>query len=162
MFERIKHMFIKEFIQLFRDPKMRSIIFMMPFMQLLVFSYAVTTDVKNIAIGLYDLDNSVYSRNLAAMFVESGYFEIREHVGSEADLQKLMDHSRVQAILRINKGFDGDLRSGKTVPLQILLDGTDSNTASIVMNYANKIVSRFSQGAQSPRRCRPRCRARAG
>lgn len=149
MLARIRQMFIKEFIQLFRDPKMRGIIFMMPFMQLLVFSYAVTTDVKNIAIGLYDLDNSVYSRRLAAMFVESGFFEVKEYITEDARTKALMDHSRVQAILQINKGFDGRLRGGKTAPVQLILDGTDSNTSSIVLNYANKIVSVFSQAIKA-------------
>ena len=58
MWERIKHMLIKEFIQIFRDPRMKGVIFLMPIIQLLVFGYAVTTDVKNVATLVHDLDNS--------------------------------------------------------------------------------------------------------
>ncbi len=66
MFERIRHMLIKEFIQVFRDPKMKGVIFLMPIIQVLVFGYAVTTDVKHVATAVYDLDNSVASRELPA------------------------------------------------------------------------------------------------
>ena len=59
MFERIKHMLIKEFIQVFRDPKMKGVIFLMPIVQLFVFGYAVSTDVKHIATAVYDLDNKI-------------------------------------------------------------------------------------------------------
>ena len=76
MIERIKHMLIKEFIQIFRDPRMKGVIFLMPIIQLLVFGYAVTTDVKHVATAVYDLDNSEVSRELVARFVKSGYFDI--------------------------------------------------------------------------------------
>ena len=75
MHERIKHMLIKEFIQIFRDPRMRGVIFLMPIIQLFVFGYAVTTDVKHIPTMVYDLDNSVASRELVSRFTRSGYFE---------------------------------------------------------------------------------------
>ena len=69
MWERIKHMLIKEFIQIFRDPRMKGVIFLMPIIQLLVFGYAVTTDVKNVATLVHDLDNSIASRELVSLFV---------------------------------------------------------------------------------------------
>ena len=78
MWERIKHMLIKEFIQIFRDPRMKGVIFLMPIIQLLVFGYAVTTDVKNVATLIHDLDNSVASRELVSRFVKSGYFSVVE------------------------------------------------------------------------------------
>jgi len=145
MFERIKHMLIKEFIQLFRDPKMKGVIFLMPIVQLLVFGYAVTTDVKHITTAVYDLDNSVASRDLLSRFTGSGYFDIVEYVADEEQASHLLDRSEVRAILRINKGFDGDLRAGKTARLQIILDGTDSNTAGIVLDYAGKITREYSR-----------------
>ncbi|MDP2106450.1 MAG: hypothetical protein Q8J76_10695 [Desulfobulbaceae bacterium] len=80
MFERIKHILIKEFIQVFRDPKMKGIIFMMPIIQVLVFGYAVTTDVRHIATVVQDSDNSVISRELISRFTGSGYFDVIEHV----------------------------------------------------------------------------------
>jgi ABC-2 type transport system permease protein len=145
MFERIKEMLIKEFIQIFRDPKMKGVIFMMPIIQVLVFGYAVTTDVKHIATAVYDLDNSRASRELVARFVESGYFDVIEYVDSDSRAAKLIDQSVVSTVLRINKGFENDLRGGRTARIQVIVDGSDSNTAGIVLSYSSAIALRFSQ-----------------
>jgi len=145
MIERIKHMLIKEFIQIFRDPRMKGVIFLMPIIQLLVFGYAVTTDVKHVATAVVDLDNSVASRELIARFVESGYFDIVAYAKNPDHVRELMDRGDVSAVLQMNKGFEDDLRAGRTTILQIIVDGTDSNTAGIVLNYSAKITGAFSQ-----------------
>lgn len=145
MFERIKHMLIKEFIQILRDPRMKGIIFLMPIIQLLVFGYAVTTDVRNVATAVYDLDNSALSRDLVARFAESGYFDLVTRVQSPAQVRRLLDHGRVQAVLQINQGFAADLRGGRVAPVQVIVDGTDSNTAGIVLDYSARIAGRFSR-----------------
>jgi len=144
MRERIKHMLIKEFIQIFRDPRMKGVIFMMPVIQLFVFGYAVTTDVKNIPTLVYDLDNSVASRELVSRFLKSGYFDVVEYTEQDSRVRHLMDRGKVGAVLRVNKGFESDLRAGKTAHLQLIVDGTDSNTAGIVLNYSSKIAGQFS------------------
>ncbi len=145
MGERIKQMLWKEFIQIFRDPKMKGVIFLMPIVQLMVFGYAVTTDVKDVATAVYDQDNSVASRELIARFVHSGYFRVVEHVGNDRRAQELVDRGEVRAVIRINRGFHDDLRAGKTAPLQIIVDGTDSTTAGIVLDYSAKIAGQFSE-----------------
>lgn len=145
MWERVKHMLIKEFIQIFRDTKMKGVIFMMPIIQVLVFGYAVTTDVEHVSTAVYDLDNSVASRELLTSFVNSGYFDIREYVATEERARDLMDRGKVRTIIRMNSGFEDDLRAGRTAQLQIIVDGTDSNTAGIVLDYSAKIVSEFSR-----------------
>lgn len=145
MRERITRMLIKEFIQIFRDPKMRGIIFLMPIVQVLVFGYAVTTDVRQVATAVYDLDNSVASRELVARFVKSGYFDIVEYVNDEQRARALMDRGEVRTILRMHKGFADDVRAGRTAHLQVIVDGTDSNTAGIVLDYSAKIAGQFSQ-----------------
>ncbi|GJQ60688.1 MAG: ABC transporter permease [Candidatus Scalindua sp. AMX11] len=145
MLERIKHILIKEFIQIFRDPKMKGMIFLTPIIQVLVFGYAVTTDVKHIATAVYDLDNSVVSRELVSRFVNSGYFDIVEYIESEGRDQYLIDRGKVRAVLRMNKGFGEELRAGRTAQLQVIVDGTDSNTAGIVLDYSARIVGQFSQ-----------------
>jgi ABC-2 type transport system permease protein len=76
MFERIKHMLIKEFIQVFRDPRMRMVIFVIPCFQVFVIGYAVSMDVKHVRTAVLDLDNSQASRDVAASFVRSGYFDV--------------------------------------------------------------------------------------
>jgi ABC-2 type transport system permease protein len=145
MFERVKHMLIKEFIQVFRDPRMRVVIFLIPCVQVLVIGYAVSTDVKHVRTAVYDLDNSQPSRDLTARFVRSGYFDVTEPVYDDARARYLLDHSDVSAVLRFNHGFAEDLRAGRTARLQIIIDGTDSNTASIVASYATKIATAYSE-----------------
>lgn len=145
MYERIHQMLVKEFIQTFRDPKMMGIIFMMPIVQVLVFGYAVTTDVRNVKTAIHDLDNSVVSRELISRFEKSGYFDVVEYVPDDARATEMIDHDEVKAVLRINRGFGESLRAGRTAELQVIVDGTDSNTAGIVLDYSSKISLRFSQ-----------------
>ena len=145
MLERIKHMLIKEFIQIFRDPRMKGVIFLMPIIQALVFGYAVTTDVRHIRTAVYDLDNSVASRELVTRFERSGYFDITQYIDRESRIRDLMDRGLVKAVLQMNRGFGEALRTGGTARLQLILDGTDSNTAGVVLNYGAKIAGQFSE-----------------
>jgi ABC-2 type transport system permease protein len=145
MLERIKHMLIKEFIQVFRDPKMQRIIFIMPIVQILVFGYAVTTDVNHIPTVIFDLDESVASRDLVSRFVRSGYFDVVEYVDNNARAEELISQGKASVVLHMNYGFENDLQGGRTAPLQLILDGTDSNTVRIVLNYSARIANEFSE-----------------
>jgi ABC-2 type transport system permease protein len=145
LLERIKQILIKEFIQILRDPRSRAIIFIMPVFQVLVFGYAVTTDVKNVSTAIYDQDNSVYSRQVVDRFVKSGYFKVDGFINREDQIRDLMDQGRVLILLRFYKGFGRDLTVGRKAHLQLILDGTDSNTAAIVLGYSSKIVAQFSR-----------------
>ncbi|MCU0578947.1 MAG: ABC transporter permease, partial [Desulfobacterota bacterium] len=130
MWGRLRQILIKEFIQILRDPRSRGVVFAMPVIQMVLFGYAVTTDVKNVALAVYDLDNSVASRELIGRFVRSGYFHIAFRVEQEDQVQSLLDRGRVQALIRLNRGFEEDLKAGRTAQVQLIVDGTDSNTAA--------------------------------
>jgi len=138
-------MLIKEFIQIFRDPKMKAIIFVMPILQVLIFGYAVTLDVNHINTGVYDLDNSVVSRELIARFENSGYFNITDRIEYSRQIRELLDRGEASAVIQINKGFGSALRAGRTADLQLIVDGSDSNTAGVILDYSAKIVGQFSQ-----------------
>ncbi|HLO25492.1 MAG TPA: ABC transporter permease, partial [Geobacteraceae bacterium] len=144
MFERLKAMLVKEFIQALRDPRMRFILFVIPIFQTVVFGYAVNTDVRHVRTAVYDLDNSPESRDLTAQFVRSGYFDVIEYVRHDSRVRELMDRSTVKAVIRMNRGFGESLRAGRSTPFQVILDGTDSNTAGIVLNYVAKITARYN------------------
>jgi len=144
VFDRLKSILVKEFIQVFRDPRLRVILFVIPIFQTVVFGYAVNTDVRDIKIAVYDLDNSPESRDLAARFAGSGYFRIVENVNGDGRVRELIDRGRVKAVLRMNRGFGEELSAGREAPLQIILDGSDSNTAGIVMNYAGRIAAGYN------------------
>jgi len=145
MLERLRHMVIKEFIQVFRDPRMRTVIFIIPCVQTIVIGYAVTLDVRDVRTAVYDLDNSLDSRELLSRFLGSGYFRAVAYVDSDEQARRLIDRGIARAVLRINPGFSEDLRGGRTAQLQVLVDGTDSNTAGIVLSYANRIAAAFSE-----------------
>ena len=145
MFERIRQMLIKEFIQVFRDPRMRAVIFIVPCLEVLVIGYAVNMDIRDIRTAVYDLDNTPASRELVARFSASGYFDVVARVHDERQVQDLIDRSEVQIVLRIDHGFAGDLAAGRTAAIQVLCDGTDSNTAGIAMSYVNRIAGGYTR-----------------
>ena len=105
MFERIRHMLVKEFIQVFRDPRMLIVIFLIPCLQVLVIGYAVTFDVKHVRTAVYDLDNSQVSRELTARFIRSGYFDVVATIGDDQSARDLLDRGDVTALVRFNHGF---------------------------------------------------------
>lgn len=144
MLDRLKQMLIKEFIQVFRDPRMRMVIFVIPCVQTLVIGYAVTTDVRHVRTAVVDFDNSVESRDLVARFEASGYFDVVERSDDDRRVRELVDRGRVSMVLKMNRGFGEDLRAGRTAPLQVIVDGTDSNTASIVMSYVGRLTREVS------------------
>lgn len=143
--ERVKQMLVKEFIHIVRDPKMLRVIFLVPIIQTLVFGYAVTTDVRNVATAVLDLDNSQASRALIARFESSGYFHIVTHLVDESQVREALDRGTVRAVLRVEHGFESEVTAGRPAPLQMLLDGTDSNTAGIVLDYSARIAAELSR-----------------
>ena len=151
MWERIKRMLVKEFIEIFRDPRMKAMIFVVPILQLIIFSYAANTDVRHVATAVYDLDNTVSSRELVSRFVNSGYFDVVTHISNDAQERRLLDRGKVLVVLHLDKGFEGDLLGGRSAPFQMIVDGTDSNTAGIVLGYSNTIVHQFSQAILAQR-----------
>src|SRR5271165_3488498 len=119
MFERIRQMLIKEFIQVFRDPRMRAVVFIVPCMEVMVIGYAVNMDIRDIRTAVYDLDNTPASREFLARFSASGYFNVTARVGDDRQMQDLIDRSEVQIVLRINHGFAGNLEAGRTAAVQV-------------------------------------------
>ena len=154
--ERIHRMVVKEFIHVFRDPRMRVVVLLVPVVQVLIFGYAATTDVRHVATAVCDLDHSVASRDLVARFVASGYFDVVHRPTDDREIRALLDRGDVQAVLRMNRGFGDDLNAGRTAVVQLLLDGTDSNTAGIVLDYAGRIVGEASNRILIERQARLR------
>lgn len=139
-FERLRHMIRKEFIQVFRNSKMRAIVLVMPLVQSMVFGYAVTTDVRQVETAIYDQDQTPESRDLVDRFVHSGYFLVKTRINSDREIDELIDYGKVAAIIRIPPDFSDNIAAGTTATVQIIVDGTDSNTAGVVLNYAGNIV----------------------
>lgn len=141
---RLKAMLVKEFIQVFRDPRMRIVLFVIPMLQTLIFSYAVDMDVRNIPTVILDRDNSSESRDLAAMMVSSGHFRIRAKIDGGRELQRLLDRGDARVALVIDHGFAAALGRGSVAPVQVILDGSDSNTAGVVMGYLARLAAEYN------------------
>ena len=144
MSERVRHMLVKEFHQLFRAPQMLRILILPPILQILVFGYAVTTNVRNAPTAVVDLDRTASSRDLLSRFFSSGHFRLVRETADFREAGELMNRGDAGVILHIAPGFEGALRSNRTGDLQVIVDGTDSNTASIVLSYAARIAAGYS------------------
>ena len=138
--ERLLCVIKKEFIQIFRNSKMRTIVLVMPLVQSMVFGYAVTTDVKHVNTAVYDQAQTPESRDLIDRFIHSGYFSVKKVIRSDQEMDEVIDRGEVAAILRVPSDFSGKLATGTTAAIQIVVDGTDSNTAGVVLNYAGSII----------------------
>lgn len=142
---RVKAIAKKELIQIWRDPLSLAMAFLMPVMLLFIFGYAITLDVNNLKAVVYDLDKSSLSRELVSQFRESGYFTIVDYINDPKDIDKYLNTGKALASISIPKDFSKDINSGRDAQLQIILDGSDSNTATIALGYISAITELYSQ-----------------
>lgn len=145
MLSVIRTIIRKEFIQLFRDKRMILPLFVAPILQLILFGFATTVDIKNITLAVVDNDRTQDSRAYIASFVRSGYFEIKAEPESSRAVDGLLDAGTVQAAIVIPSGFGARIAARTASDVQVLLDGTDSNTATIIQNYVDLVSARFSE-----------------
>ena len=144
MWERISAILRKEFLQALREPRMRVLLFVPPMVQLIVFGFAVNLDVDHARIAWMDQDGTPESRDLRDRFIGSGRFDIVAEPSSEEDVQRALDRGEAQAVVRILHGFARDVARGQSAEVQVLIDGTNSNTASLVSSYAGEIIAAYS------------------
>ena len=142
--ERVWEMVRKEFLQIFREPRLRRMIFVAPIIQLVVFGYAVSTDIRQTSTFVVDHDRTRASRELMDAFVASGYFRVVGRSDRPADLVSALDHGDAIVGVEIPRGFAAALRDGSGAQVQILLDGTNSNTATVAKGYAERIVPSYA------------------
>lgn len=149
--ERIKHIIRKEFIQVFRDKRSRAMVFLPPLLQLIIFGYAVNMNIKDIQLGIMDLSRSQQSRELIASFRASGYFRIVRIIDHEHQIRQILDRGTVQGVLKINRDFAKRVKREENTAVQLILDGSDSNTANLITQYITAIVRQYSRGLLSER-----------
>ena len=145
MWERLRVMLRKEFIQLFGTPRMRTMLFLMPLLQLVIYGYAVSLDVDHARIAWRDMSQTPESRALRARFEGSGRFQIVTLASSEEEVQSLLDRGDVHAVVSLLPTFARDLARGGVAQVQVLLDGTNSNTASLISAYAAGVIAGFAE-----------------
>ncbi|MCZ2151321.1 MAG: ABC transporter permease [Bryobacterales bacterium] len=142
--KRIRQIIRKEVLQSFREPRLRATMFLPPILQFLVFGFVVNLDVERSNLAWLDRDNSPASRELRAAFESSRYFTVTDTPRNEHEMQYLLDKGLIQSGISVLPGFGEDLARGRTTEIQVLVDGSNSNTASIVANYASDIVRTYS------------------
>lgn len=134
----------KEFRQISRDRRTLTILVFVPAFFLLVFGYALNFDVRNIGLAVEDRDGSSDSRALVAAFVNSGYFNLAGAVYDVRDAEAMLDRNQARAVLVIPEGFGRTLATGGTVPVQVIVNGDNANTATAVVGYATGILQTAS------------------
>ncbi len=148
---RVRVLVQKELRQLLRDPKTKRIVFAAPIIQLLLFGYAVNTDVRNVATIVVDQDQTGESRLLKETLTASGYFRIVEEAQEPVEIERALDGGSAVVGLQIPPGFAQDLKAGKEATVQVLIDGTSSNTATVAQGYAGRIIQEFASDRASER-----------
>ncbi len=151
-FRRTRAMFIKELHHITRDARSLALALAMPFMMLLLYGYALSLDVDKIPSLIYDQDGTAASRALTRQFLGSRYFEIRGFAESYAPIEEAIDKSRILIGIVIPRGFGNHIAAGGSTAVQLLIDGSDSNTSGIAMGYAESVVQSFSAQARIQKR----------
>lgn len=134
----------KEFRHILRDPRSLLIVIIMPVMMLFLYGYALNLDIKNISLGVVDYDNSATSRSLLARFGNSGYFTLRSCCSSVAEVEPRFRSRELMAALVIPKGFERGLGALAPSGIEVIVDGSDSNIGTIILGYAEMIITAFN------------------
>lgn len=146
---RIYALIIKEILTLFRDPKSRIVLIVPPLLQLFVFAYAATLEVKNIELAIYNQDRGKASSDLITQIQGSSFFSKVIFLESQEKIQSLLDQQSVTVVMQIPPDFSAKLESSQPVIIQLLLDGRRSNASQIINGYLSQIIMRFNQNLLS-------------
>jgi ABC-2 type transport system permease protein len=143
-YRRTKAICVKELHHITRDARSLGLALALPVLMLLLFGYALSLDVDRIPTLVYDQDGTSASRELVKQFTASRFFDIRGFVASYAPVERGIDDSSILLGIAIPRGYSKDIESGHEAQVQLLLDGSDSNTASIALGYAETVVRNYS------------------
>lgn len=144
-FHRVWAVARKEFIHVIRDPRSLTMAIAIPMLLLGLFGYALTLDVDNVPLVIWDQSGSHASRELISQFTGSRYFSVRRSVDNSRQMEQAIDTGEALAALVIPMDFAGRIDSGRAVAVQLILDGSDSNTATIASGYADGVIGAYSR-----------------
>lgn len=146
--ERVFEIVRKEFRVVLRDPRLRTVLIVPPILQSIIFGFAVNMDVERARIAWHDADHSAQSRELRMVFEGSGSFHVVAQLEREAEVAALLDRGEADAVVRVMPGFGKAILRGETGEVQMVLDGANSNTASIVGEYARRAITAYGRQLQ--------------
>jgi len=142
---RLLHLMRKEVLELKQDPRLFGVVIIAPILQLTVLGYAATTDVKDVPVAIVDADRSTASRDLVHRFASSANFKIVGMPGSTDEIDRYLDRGEAWMAISIPANFGQAVANGRSVTLQIAADGTDSNSTTVAMGYAQSLIAGYSQ-----------------
>ena len=145
MGKRIFALMIKEFLSLLKDKKSRVVVVVPPLIQLIVFGYAATFDLTHVPYAVYNEDRGTGAQDLLAGFRGSQNFRESAVITHEEEIRPLIDNKKVLLALHVSPTFSRDLLRGRPASLQVIIDGRNSNTAMLALNYINSIVQGFNE-----------------
>ena len=134
----------KELLELRQDPRLFSIVILAPIIQLNVLGYAATTDVKDIPIAIVDADRSTASRELTHRFDSSANFKIVAMPGSTSEIDSYLDRGEAWMVLSIPPDYGRKVGAGRPTTIQLVADGTDSNSTGVAMGYAQALIGGYA------------------
>ena len=141
---RVRAIYRKEFLQIRRDPRSLSLGLGIPVILIVLFGYALSLDIEHVPMAIWDQDNTKASVDFIRNFKNSKYFKIVGYYDGYKPLQRHIDYGTALMALVIPKDFSRDFYSGREVPVQLILDGSDSNTATIALGYVNSVVYAYN------------------
>jgi ABC-2 type transport system permease protein len=145
----------KEFLELRQDPRLFGIVIVAPILQLTLLGYAATTDVKDVPIVIADADRSAESRQLISRFDASANFTIVALVSSVSDITPYLEEGRAWMALNIPPDYGRSIAGGRPTSLQVVADGTDSNSTNVALGYARVLIAGYTQDLMAARTGRP-------
>jgi len=145
VFANILALAIKEFLALMRDKRSRIIIIVPPIVQLFIFGFAATYDLNDVPVAIYSEDSGGASRELLARIDGSPNFSVLQQIDSDAEIAPLIDERKVLMVIHLGPRFSANLQRGDPAPLQLIIDGRNSNTAMVALNYLRSVVLDFNR-----------------
>jgi ABC-2 type transport system permease protein len=134
----------KEFRQIKRDKRVLAVMLFIPALMLFLFGYALNFDIKHTATAVYDEDNSRSSRDFIDHFFRNEYFDYTLRLQSKSEMDGILDGGQVKVVLVIPSRFSAHLENGKEAAVQVIIDGSNSNTGSMLLGYINMIIQQYS------------------
>lgn len=143
-FMRFRAVARKEFLHVIRDPRSLGLAIALPMFMMLLFGYALSLDVDRVGLLVFDRSDTPKSREFVARFTSSRYFNLIRYISSDSEIGKAFDRGEAMLALSVPTGFARDLGAGRPVTVQVIADGSDANTSTIALGYAESIISGFS------------------
>ncbi|PIV16312.1 MAG: multidrug ABC transporter permease [Flavobacteriales bacterium CG03_land_8_20_14_0_80_35_15] len=135
----------KEFYHIFRDKRSLFILFGMPIAQILLFGFAITNEINNVDIAIFDKSNDATTQEIIHKIAASKYFSIKQHITNEAEIETVFQKGKVLAVLVFEKDFKKNLTKENSAKVYIITDATDPNTANSITNYISAIIGSYRQ-----------------